>query len=151
MCCLSTLDLGIPEAIWILQPDSCCILEICSPPFPITMIKKETLSLSEFIQRTHLLQHIKFKSKELEVYLLNPTILSGTLKSSVVKALKPEQKARLELNSKYLTCWPSWLVAFHNLHDPCFKHLIAQFLSTSWLKLLLSFRISLLLNMKTLE
>ncbi len=33
---LKTLQLDSPGEICILQPESCCILEICSPPLPIT-------------------------------------------------------------------------------------------------------------------
>lgn len=45
---------NLPEAIWILQPDSSWILEICSPPFPMTMEeggeKMPVLNLFEFRQ-----------------------------------------------------------------------------------------------------
>lgn len=86
-----------PEAIWILQPDSSWILEICSPPFPMTRggqkEKRPVLSLSKFrrgavtltLSRKPILtitcrfSYINTDRNELKGYLLNPTILSGTL------------------------------------------------------------------------
>lgn len=34
-CCLCKMH-SLPCANWTLQPDSCCILFICSPPRPMT-------------------------------------------------------------------------------------------------------------------
>lgn len=72
----------LPGAICILHPDSCCMREICSPPLPITSEKKENYLLEGF--------KVYFEyvfSKLQKNYLLNPTIPSGTLYSSVITDL----------------------------------------------------------------
>lgn len=73
-----------PAAIWILQPDSFWILVICSPPLPITeRFKQDILFFT-----SQMLKPTDAGERGGGGYSLKPTILSGTLYSSVITLLK---------------------------------------------------------------
>lgn len=89
-----------PCAIWTLQPESCCILLICSPPRPMTVENSRRDVLNSAwtnATRSPVLGLVKL---DVCVYSLRPTMASGTLYSSVIV-----EDLMLERDMK----WRQWL------------------------------------------
>lgn len=94
-CNPSRVACSSPDAIWTLQPESCCILLICSPPRPITeedTVERPCLGFSSHVReekKKHLKCHhdyVVWRWRDcIFMYSLRPTMPSGTLYSSVTE------------------------------------------------------------------